>query len=237
MRWPPPRGLSTLQNQKCRGYGAACGSSRDGLTPWLDKLHVVAADLARARLTVQHAHMYHKQVLNTTDRVRSKKFNMTSMISPMNLVEMDEDRRGAQNTDRKSQSDERTEGVKESIVRWNLVATCQAAYGLTKSQRAQACLNESLRLLDKHNAMLPQDIAAQVTRVRELGVSQIVKMYNMLHGTSSDVAQQMDVLSQRQEEAFACLTKIAVGHEMSRRIWLTALIGLAAEYCASVRKS
>lgn len=139
--------------------------------------HTLTVDFTRARLTAQHAHMYHKQVLDTTDRVRNKKLNMVAMISPMNLVQMEEDHR---------------EGVKESI-------------------RAQACLNETLRLFDKHPGVPPDDIVAQLTRVRELGVSQVTTMYNLLYGNSSgSIPQQMNTLSQRQEEAFACLTKIAV---------------------------
>ncbi|KZV96615.1 hypothetical protein EXIGLDRAFT_410764 [Exidia glandulosa HHB12029] len=115
--------------------------------------------------------MYHKQVLEVSDRVRSKKSNMVSMISPMNLVEMEEDHR---------------QGVRESV-------------------RAQACLNETLRLLDKHSELVPQEISAEASRARELGVGQITKMYNLLYGNAgrgSDVAQQMDTLSQRQEEVW-----------------------------------
>jgi len=86
-----------------------------------------------------------------------------------------------------------------------------AADSATKSQ---VCFNECLRALQPHLDLLKEDEVQACKELQELGMLQAVRLYELMYGGKAlqmGIAQQMQIMLQKQEAVFARLTAFAVG--------------------------
>ncbi|KAF8579540.1 hypothetical protein K439DRAFT_1663190 [Ramaria rubella] len=83
--------------------------------------------------------------------------------------------------------------------------------------KAQICFNETVRVLTPHTTMLPAEVMADFEKLKELGLLQASKIYGLMYGwkratsgTGMLVSGSIKLMLQKQEIAFACLTRVAV---------------------------
>ncbi|KAH9942970.1 hypothetical protein B0H21DRAFT_495836 [Amylocystis lapponica] len=81
------------------------------------------------------------------------------------------------------------------------------------SQKAQVCFNEGVRALEPHMDMLQNTEAQLCQALRDVGLLQAVRMYELMYGGKAlafGITQQQHIMLQKQEGIFAWLTDLAV---------------------------
>lgn len=133
----------------------------------------IAADLNRACRTVQHAHHYFTLTLRKCDDVRGTSTGR-AFVGALGGD-------GGINDMTKKIQYEGTVPFAVKSHRW-LKETCIDAVKM--ASKAQICLNEMFRVMESHEHMLPPDRMEDYKALKELGLMQMSKIYNLMWGGS-----------------------------------------------------
>ncbi|KIJ55740.1 hypothetical protein M422DRAFT_41641 [Sphaerobolus stellatus SS14] len=76
--------------------------------------------------------------------------------------------------------------------------------------KAQVCFTESVRVLGPYLEEMPKEIQSDFSKAKELGLLQAEKVYNLIYSKIDTVTQSVELMLERQETVFACLTRAAV---------------------------
>ncbi|KZS98860.1 hypothetical protein SISNIDRAFT_480460 [Sistotremastrum niveocremeum HHB9708] len=143
---------------------------------------VAVKNMARAKVTVQHAHHYFDSAIKTCDAVRGTALGRALVMG------MDDG--------------------------WSEMARNQNYKDAASlSEKAQICVNETLRVLEPSKDDLPPEVLENYNKVKELGLSQMQKIYHLMYGWQSKdtgIHESLKVLLARQEEVYKHLTELAL---------------------------
>ncbi|KZT44255.1 hypothetical protein SISSUDRAFT_1057227 [Sistotremastrum suecicum HHB10207 ss-3] len=161
---------------------------------------VVVKNMARAKVTVQHAHHYFDSAIKTCDAVRGTALGRALVM-------------GMDDGWSEMARNQNYKGIilSSRSLRSNSVVPCVDAASL--SEKAQICVNETLRVLEPSKDDLPPEVLENYNKVKELGLSQMQKIYHLMYGWQSKdtgIHESLKVLLVRQEEVYKHLTELAL---------------------------
>ncbi|KZS98861.1 hypothetical protein SISNIDRAFT_447691 [Sistotremastrum niveocremeum HHB9708] len=143
---------------------------------------VAVKNMARAKITVQHAQRYFDSAIKTCDAVQGTPLGRALVMGMDNgWSEM------ARNQNHKDPA--------------------------SLSEKAQICINETLRVLEPSKDDFPPDVLENYTKVKELGLSQMQKVYHLMYGWQSKdtgIDESLKLLLARQEEVSKHLTGLSL---------------------------
>ncbi|KAF8589066.1 hypothetical protein K439DRAFT_496079 [Ramaria rubella] len=99
------------------------------------------------------------------------------------------------------------------------------------ASKAQICFNETVRVLTPYEALLPEAILSEFTKLKKMGLEQASRIHGLLYGqaySSTGNQQAVESAVQDQEVVFACLTHVAV--------WIQNQVPVAEEKLSEARR-
>jgi len=164
------------------GMGAAI-ETLESLENAYDVAKKMTTDLTRARLAVQHAHHYFTRTLDECDSIRGTSTGGALLVRSFggDICDMSK--------------------------------MLQYREAVTLASKAQICINEVFRVLEPHEHTIPEDRMEDYRELKDKGLMQMSKIYNLMFGgrmMATGVASSIKLMLQRQETAYAHLTRLAV---------------------------
>ncbi|EJD36151.1 hypothetical protein AURDEDRAFT_174756 [Auricularia subglabra TFB-10046 SS5] len=176
--------------------------------------HTISFDMERACTCIQSTHFYHRKVLGISDSMLGMSNKFQSSESKESALLLAEQRPFWWLCFPVFVMKSASLGSFGPLAQINTHNQYIAAKN--ESFRGQTCLSEGLRLLDKHEALIPPETRLHVAKLKDLGVGQMDRIYELLYGNtffSGDrVAKnkQIEGLFDAQEKIYKHLTDLAL---------------------------